>query len=44
MYDKAQQDFKEKEHIVNQIDEGGYSEGTTHGYLGAVMGRNGKPF
>ena len=44
MYDKAQQDFKEKEHIVNQIDEGGYSEGTTHGYLGAVMRRNGKRF
>jgi len=44
MYDKAQQDFKEKEHIINQIDEGGYSEGTTHGYLGAVMRRNGKRF
>jgi len=44
MYDKTQQDFKEKEHIVNQIDEGGYGEGTTHGYLGAVMRRNGKRF
>ena len=44
MYDKAQQDFKEKEHIINQIDEGGYSEGTRHGYLAAVMRRNGKRF
>ena len=44
MYDKAQQDFKEKEHIINQIDEGGYSEGTRHGYLTSVMRRNGKRF
>ena len=44
MYDKAHKDFKEKEHIVNQIDEGGYSEGTRHGYLAAVMRRNGKRF
>jgi len=44
MYEKAHKDFKEKEHIVNQIDEGGYSEGTMHGYLGAVMRRNGKRF
>ena len=44
MYDKAHKDFKEKEHIVNQIDEGGYSEGTRHGYIAAVMRRNGKRF
>ena len=44
MYDKAQQDFKEKEHIINQIDEGSYSEGTCHGYLAAVMRRNSKRF
>ena len=44
MYNKAQQDFKEKEHIIDQIDEGGYSEGTCHGYLATVMRRNGKRF
>ena len=28
----------------NNIDDGGYEEGTMHGYLGAVMRRNGKRF
>jgi GTP cyclohydrolase IA len=44
MFNKAYKDFGKKEHIINNIDEGGYSEGTKHGYLAAVMRRNGKRF
>jgi GTP cyclohydrolase I len=44
MFNKAYKDFGKKEHIINNIDESGYSEGTKHGYLAAVMRRNGKRF
>ena len=44
MFNKAYKDFGKKEHIINNIDKDGYSEGTKHGYLAAVMRRNGKRF
>ena len=45
MYDRAQQDFKEKETALDAMaGDGGYSEGTRHGYLASVMRRNGKRF
>jgi len=45
MYDKAHKDFKEQETALDAMaGDGGYSEGTTHGYLGTVMRRNGKRF
>jgi len=45
MYDKAQQDFNENETALDAMaGDGGYSEGTRHGYLASVMRRNGKRF